>query len=843
MSIKKYQLNKNKKLLLKKINIFDNLLENFDFYNSYTYSPWYIKNIYNKIIFYIINIFNNIDIVNTILNYEDLIKFINNNIKTINFKINFNKFLIIIKLYYFDILPNYCYKIEDIINILCYSEFYSVYKLINFLNYIIINNDISSFESYFIMTCFKKFNTKPNLKIIIDYLFNLNYISEKYLKINKIHKNYERTFNLQLKLLNINKTNLLINTIKKYLDCNITNKKNNLIKKFVLTINKNSINKLFINKKLYEKELIIFNLLIVLTNKLKYLNFFVKKKLILNILEKGFIHTYKSFDILNKFSFNKNSLINKLIINKNYNKIDILLKNNIINYYFKNEVVWNKIIYGDCKLIKILRNNNIVLPYNYFITNFKLNFNYVLFNKKGLKNNFEIFIKNINILNIDINLYIFCNYINYFSQNECKRYINKFSDYIEIIIPFLIFFKMYILLDFIFKENIYTITNYQKNFYKFINKIFSNTLFKINNANKILIIYSYNKKYYNIKIKKNLQLICFYAKNIKYLNKLIKINKFQIDIIYIQKFILNINKYKIFIKKNYFDIKFFNLLNFLKNNTKNYNLIYLNSKISKILILVNKNITLNEIIEIKKINKDLFINLDNFNNLYSNYKKFILFYLENFIINSENNFFFYFRDDYYIENFNNLIVLLDLVYDNFLYNDVKNIFYKYNYFFITITESQIYNYIYTNYPNCNKIKLLYELKLLKLNSYFFTYIICKYNIYDNNVIEYLIRLNIPIKEKTFEYLKDIEKYYYNLMLQKKYNYKYKDFYLSNQKKFIYFNRIIKLIDINNIIKHNHREYYFKPNNLENIISIKNDFSTYIYNYIKENENNNLINEL
>jgi hypothetical protein len=96
--------------LLNKLNILDNLVENYNYSNTYTYND--VKYIYNIFFENFINIFDDKDFKKIFINNFQvsnkniLINKINELSKIINRQINYKKFVSIIKFYYFDHIHN-----------------------------------------------------------------------------------------------------------------------------------------------------------------------------------------------------------------------------------------------------------------------------------------------------------------------------------------------------------------------------------------------------------------------------------------------------------------------------------------------------------------------------------------------------------------------------------------------------------------------------------------------------------------------------------------------------------------------------------------------------------------
>ncbi|MFI4913462.1 MAG: hypothetical protein ACH6QR_00425 [Candidatus Carsonella ruddii] len=403
-----------------------------------------------------------------------------------NLKLIFLKLVKKIKLNYFIISYNIFYYL-----------FFFFYK-INFKNLKNINND------YFII------KDKCNFLMyeILFYLFN-----KKKIKISK-------------KIINLNKNNIILISIKN----NII--KNKLIKKINILNNKIWFLKKITYKKL--KNILTFNFFFKNTIFIfkNLFNMFYKKiiKKKFNYINWNTIGPINELDIINlkkSFKISANSLFPTIIFFYIYKKNIFYIKNNYLNYFL-------------LKKINFKIKNKYIL---YFIKNYFFFFlSFINIIMKFNKNKFVFFIKNINknfnlnnLNNLKKNKIIFLNKKNFFLKNI---YLFKPFNYLEKIISinlmlkikkksFLILFKNNV------KKNIFiNVKNIIKGCYELTFNYFKNHIIIVSSSNNLEIVfccYFYLKKYFNIKI---ISIYCIYLfnkqnkyyKNILFKNKIIIIN-------------------------------------------------------------------------------------------------------------------------------------------------------------------------------------------------------------------------------------------------------------------------------------------------------------------------------
>ena len=653
-------INNNKNLLIKKINIKDDIknnIQNINLLNNYKIpiNLNYLKSFYKSLNFLdvkkeIITIYIDKNIYN-----EKYYNFIINSITRINFQKNYliiicqdEEFIKNIELFN-DISYIYYKNLNNINinddNLIIYILLLSNYILINDCDLLHIINYINSNSKIFIPYTYKTFNNH-NLYYINQESINNN-LNNKILYI--CFQKYILKNNKLYSIKNINKLNYdilylnfyilkLINNNTEFELTNISNKinyiYNNNYQDYAINLNKN-------NDKYYKK---IFNNYELLDNdnlnnylKISNINVYINNNINENIIDtkKSINFNYYILYISNNFNYDNiyiKLLINKLFFIKNKKFIYFTKNNNSIENNYKNLDYFNIIVNND---------NNI---------NNKLNIFYNLIDDKSIifyiKN---LYFYNINNIIIDDNLILNNKFINNDFIICNKTYFKDLYKLNDNIIDNFLYLNYKIINNYIFNENIFNIKLFIYLYEK--NKIFVKK--KINNykvTEKDLIInYNVNNKINNIF---NIQLyeiinIDHSKNNVNHFinNILIKNKDFTNKNIY---FILNYIDYNIdkdFIINNNNLIIYSDNISIIKikiNNLKNSG--YLDSEIineSKDVFnfLIYKNKT-----NINYFNKDLNksdyfhlkFNFENdynkllfnkFKNIFSNYKTFLNYYL------------------------------------------------------------------------------------------------------------------------------------------------------------------------------------------------------------------------
>lgn len=835
-NLKKYLLkvtDKNINLnLLNKLNFFDNILNDVDYYYEINYNE--ISNIYKNILNNFINIFEDEIIYNTYSNKYDINnkEIIKKKINEINEKINYKKFINNFKLYYFDLIENSYYKIDDLDSILFLSNYFKLSKIFNLINYFIIFNNCSNFENYISSYLVYESYKNTNLKIILDYLFNLNLLNFNFLNKIKFYKIDELPHHYLKNKINFNNDIFINNIILYFLISNnetyfnfiLNNLDKNYILKYLLII--------LSQKQLLIKENYILKIMLLFKNDIPTYDKKKKLSLIIKIFYRLLYHslpiTIKNIYKNIYCNYDTECIIINLIKNNEISKICNLLDHNIINIFFKEECIWDNILIKSNKFTEVIKKYNLIIPFKYFDNKFN-NFDNKLFTKKNINN----FIFNLEKLDIPLNDKMICNLIKYLSDEIILDHINNKNIDIHSLIPFIIDNSKYKLLDKIFNKNLsYNIIDYINNFNKYILKFYDDSN-RIKNSKKIIKIYNYNIKNYNIKPSSYIKFIGLYANNISFLKILTNKYKINISTSDIYKYFNKIKNNEYNLYKFHFNNNYKSLFIFLKDKIKDYNNLFLNDIILEEIIYSNINISLNDLIELKNINPGIVINLREFNYLFKNYKDFIVYYFEDKINKKSfiDNLFYYINDE---NSFQNFLLLIN----NFNKNEIIELFYKYKKIFNTKTIiSKIYEYIFNIRPSLNILMIICKLNLIKFNSYFLTFIVSVYYCYDYNygIIKYLINKNISIKIKTYNFLVDVKNY-----LKYRLNNSKSICKIELEKKYKYFNNLIESIHTKNIIYKNDIN---KKNKIIYIEQLKDAIDGIVFFHINKNLNNNLIEEL
>jgi hypothetical protein len=663
-----------------KINNWLNYINEWYKYNDIIFlksSLWYIKslilNLEKSVNKNIKNILENKDNINLILqpyNFKNnyiLIKQINKIIlKQLNFNLEFyidTDFILSTKINYKYIILYYLYYCDSkIIEKIHWSYFridfiiimiklnISIKKIIEILNWnLIYNFDITKnflieYSTYINKIYISKNNFCINMNIIKDYIAKLdigfNYFgTNNILNLSNTHNNIitnienKKIFNIKI---NISDPKIIKNLIQKN-DDNIFNKLLNKIDKQILI---NNIISVLTKSNIKEKNILKNIKLFEKDNKNNLL--FKNNKLFCKLLSSGYIYCINKIWNKNIPTLNNRIYITlkRIILNDDEKIFEILLKSNILDKYLLNKMsiyinnIWTFILFNTTKIPIILLKYNYIIP-KYTILTICSKFNPFIINKNWSKinyiNTFNLnkyysnFILNLKIFNIPLNENLFQIFFRYMSNENIIKYINENIININLILSLILNFKKFSLLEILFNninKNIFNKEIYKKNINSYIKNI--------KNINTISLIYIYNIKNLDFKIIN--KYIIFALKNKKY-NLVNVIFKKQINCInynHIIKYLFNekyINKFDKYYNNKYYNNKYkdiykdiykniFKIYSFLNNNIKNWNKIYENNFVCKI-ILEKSNFTFEDYLKIININKNFNLNFNKFfkNNL------------------------------------------------------------------------------------------------------------------------------------------------------------------------------------------------------------------------------------
>jgi hypothetical protein len=253
------------------------------------------------------------------INNKEILK---KKINKINEKLNYKKFIYNFKLYYFDLIDNSFYKIDDLDSILFLSNYFKLSKIFNLINYFIIYNNCSNFENYISSYLVYESYKNTNLKIILDYLFNLNLLNFNFLNKIKFYKINELPHHHLKNKINSN-NNIFINNIVLY---------------FLISNNEAYFNFILNN---LDKNYILKYLLIILSQK----QLLIKENYILKIML-----LFKN-NVPKHYNNNKISLIKKIFYRLLYHSLPITIKNIYNNIYYNYNT--------ECVIINLIKNNEI----------------------------------------------------------------------------------------------------------------------------------------------------------------------------------------------------------------------------------------------------------------------------------------------------------------------------------------------------------------------------------------------------------------------------------------------------------------------------------------------------
>ena len=437
-----------------------------------------------------------------------------------------------------------------------------------------------------IIYSFCQLNEYKNI-VIYNYLNNFNETNnneQKYFltdlprKYKSISTNISENKIILPKKINYNDIEIITNLIINIKD---DNKKFN---KLLSTVNKNILLEC-IESKLYEQNIYENKIIkIIELFDIKKNNNTKNIKLFCKLLLNGYVYCIKKiwFNLLPKINCDIKKTIISIITEDKDNIFKVLLENNILHDYLyckNNKVFWINILFKSKKIVPVLVSHKFNVPKKIILMLIQItsdkslsyktrNFNSMYKIQKNTNNIFQ----NIILFDLPINDDIISIFIKYSDDDIIFKLIKKNFNKIDInyIVGLILSNAKFNLLEKIFTidPNIFNKDIYTKN----INKYYK----YINNKKKLSNIYLHNIKFYKQKINKSIVKYSLKFKKIILIKKIIKTNKYLLDLTTI-KFNFFTRTKLIYNNKNIQT----NIFKILKNNIDDWDKIYDNLIVCK----------------------------------------------------------------------------------------------------------------------------------------------------------------------------------------------------------------------------------------------------------------------